>query len=78
MDNYFQLRWQLLLDPLFLHGSGGFLYISIMEDEQCKPQNKKHLYSMQISQVPLFCAKADEPKVLLFCTIALFFPLPFC
>lgn len=31
-----QLCWQLLLDSLFLHSSWGFIYLSLMEDEQCK------------------------------------------
>lgn len=38
LDNYLQLCWELFLDSLLFHGSGCVLYISIMENEQCKPR----------------------------------------
>lgn len=33
LDNYLQLCWKLLLDPLFLHCLGRIIYVPIMEDE---------------------------------------------
>ena len=41
LDSNLQLRWELFLDSLFFHSSGCILYLSIMENEQCKPRTNK-------------------------------------
>jgi len=38
VDNNLQLCWKLFLDSLFFHSSWCILYLSIMENEQCKPK----------------------------------------
>lgn len=38
LDNNLQLCWELFLDSLLFHSSGCILYLSIMENEQCKPR----------------------------------------
>lgn len=38
LDNNLQLCWELFLDSLLFHSSWCILYLSIMENEQCKPK----------------------------------------
>lgn len=78
VDIYIHLCRKLFLDTLFLHSLGCFIYLSVMEDEQCKPKIKHYfLYKWNLNAYSniLFSLCADTTHNLLSRT-CLFLILP--